>query len=89
MDFVFSKHAQEQMQRRLLTSELIEDVILNPEQIVADENDLDIKIYQSIIREDDGIFLYQVFVNTQSLPNVIVVLYRTAKIDKYYESKIR
>ncbi|MCL2327466.1 MAG: DUF4258 domain-containing protein [Bacteroidetes bacterium] len=89
MNFVLSKHAQEQMQRRSLNYEIIEDVILDPEQIVADENNVDIKVYQSIVKENDGVFLYRVFVNAKSLPNVIVTLYRTTKIDKYYETKVR
>jgi len=86
MVFLFSKHAEEQLFRRSLDRNIIESIMLNPEQILDDENDTDIKIYQSIEREDDKIFLYRVFVNTQSLPNVIVTLYRTTKIDKYYES---
>jgi hypothetical protein len=38
------------------------------------------------VKENDKLFLYRVFVNTQLFPNVIVTLYRTTKIDKYYES---
>jgi len=86
MIFTFSKHAEEQLFRRSLDRNIIESVMLNPEQILEDENDTDIKIYQSIEREEGKMFLYRVFVNTQSLPNVIVTLYRTTKIDKYYES---
>ena len=86
MAFIFSKHAEEQMLRRSLDRNVVESVVLNPEQILEDENDIDIKIYQSIKKENDKLFLYRVFVNTQSLPNVIVTLYKTTKIDKYYES---
>jgi len=86
MTFIFSKHAEEQMVRRSLDRNVIKSVVLNPEQILEDEKDIDIRIYQSIKKEDDKLFLYRVFVNTQSLPNVIVTLYRTTKIDKYYES---
>jgi len=86
MDFVFSKHAEEQLVRRSLNRNIVESVVLNPEQIIEDENDTNITIYQSIIKEYDKLFLYRVFVNTQLLPNVIVTLYRTTKIEKYYES---
>jgi len=86
MNFVFSKHAEEQLIRRSLDRNVVESVILNPEQIIEDENNTDIEIYQSIIKEYGKLFLYRVFINTQSLPNVIVTLYRTTKIEKYYES---
>ena len=86
MDFVFSKHAEEQLIRRSLDQNIVELVVLNPEQILEDENDADIIIYQSIVNEDNKLFLYRVFVNTKLLPNVIVTIYRTTKIEKYYES---
>ncbi|MCL2027980.1 MAG: DUF4258 domain-containing protein [Bacteroidales bacterium] len=86
MNFIFSNHAQEQLVRRSLDKNIVETVVLNPEQVCDDENDEDIKIYQSMIRENNCVFLYRVFVNTKSLPNVIVTLYRTTKIKKYYES---
>jgi hypothetical protein len=54
--------------------------------MLEDENDADITIFQSIVKEDDKLFLYRVFVNTKLLPNVIVTLYRTTKIEKQYES---
>ena len=86
MDFVFSKHAEEQLIRRSLDRNSVESVVLNPGQLLKDENDASIIIYQSIVKEDGKLFLYRVFVNTQLLPNVIVTLYRTTKIEKYYES---
>jgi len=86
MNFVFSKHAEEQLIRRSLDPIIIESVVLNPEQIIEDENDTDVKIYQSIIKEDNELFLYRVFLNIKLKPNVVVTLYRTTKIKKYYES---
>ena len=88
MNFVFSKHAEEQLIRRSLSRNIVESVILNPEQILENENDASITIYQSIVKENNKLFLYRVFVNIQLLPNVIVTLYRTTKIEKYYESQI-
>ena len=86
MNFIFSKHAEEQLVRRSLEWSIVEAVILKPEQVVEDENDEDIAIYQSVVKENDILFLYRVFVNVKVQPNVIVTLYRTTKIDKYYES---
>jgi len=86
MNFVFSRHAEEQLIRRSLDRNIVESVLLNPDQILEDENNADIAIYQSIIKEFGKLFLYRVFVDTKLLPNVIVTLYRTTKIEKYYES---
>ena len=86
MNFIFSKHAEEQLGKRLLGRSIVENVVLKPDQVIQDENDEDIAIYQSLVKEDDTMFLYRVFVNVKVQPNVIVTLYRTTKIDKYYES---
>jgi len=86
MDFVFSKHAEGQMIRRSLDRKTVEFVILHPDQRVEDENDSDIKIFQALVKEIDTMFLYRVFINTKIEPNVVVTLYRTTKIAKYYES---
>jgi len=86
MNFVLSRHAEEQLLRRSLNRSIVESIMMNPEQILEDENDTDILIYQSIVKEDCKSFLYRVFVNTKLFPNVIVTLYRTTKIEKYYES---
>jgi len=86
MNFIFSKHAEEQLVRRSLERSVVEAVVLNPDQVVGDENDEDITIYQSIVKESDTVFLYRVFVSTKVQPNVIVTLYKTTKINKYYES---
>jgi hypothetical protein len=83
MDLVFSKHAQEQMQRRNINYEHVLSTVLQPEQVVEDTG---IVICQSIIKENEQMFLLRVFVNKDKYPNVIVTLYKTTKILKYYES---
>lgn len=88
MDIVFSKHAEEQMMRRGISKETVLSAISKPDEIVTDEGDTSIVVYQSLI-EDNGIqFLLRVFINVNKQPHVIVTLYRTTKIRKYYESKI-
>ena len=86
MSFVLSKHAEEQIIRRSLSRDVVDAVVLRPDQVVGDESDEDVAIYQSIVKEDDTVFLYRVFVNTKVEPNVIVTAYKTTKIEKYYES---
>ena len=88
MDIIFSKHAQEQMVRRNIDYENVFLTITQPDQIIVDDKDSMIVIYQSLIKEDVGMFLLRVFVNRFQQPNVIVTLYKTTKISKYYESKV-
>jgi hypothetical protein len=88
MDLIFSKHAQEQMRRRNINREYVLSTILQPEQVIVDDEDTEIIICQSIIKEDGQMFLLRVFVNKDKFPNVIVTLYKTTKILKYYESKV-
>ena len=88
MDFVFSKHACEQMSRRGISYETVLKVVSQPDQIIADTNEPTLVIYQSLINVDDQMFLLRVFVNRDKHPNVIVTVYKTTKISKYYESKV-
>jgi hypothetical protein len=88
MDFIFSKHAQEQMRRRNINREHVLSTVLQPEQVIVDDENTEIIICQSLIKEDGQMFLLRVFINKDKSPNVIVTLYKTTKILKYYESKI-
>jgi len=74
------------MLRRGINRETVLMVIAQPDQIIADNDDISIIIYQSLIKEDNQMFLLRVFVNKEKQPNVIVTLYKTTKISKYYES---
>ena len=86
MNIIFSKHAQEQMHRRGIKYETVLFTISQPDQTIIDEDDMSIIIYQSIIKDDEQMFLLRVLVNKDKQPNVIVTLYKTTKILKYYES---
>jgi len=88
MDFVFSKHAFEQMSRRGINYETVMEVVSQPDQIIADTYEPTLVIYQSLVNIDNQMFLLRVFVNRDKHPNVIVTVYKTTKISKYYESKV-
>lgn len=85
MDYVFSQHALEQMKDRAIPKETVENILTKPDQITTHE---DLTVFQRLEKEDKTIFLIRVFVNMRNKPNVVVTVYRTSKIDKYYESKI-
>jgi hypothetical protein len=88
MDLVFSKHSLEQMVRRGIKSETVLSVVSHPDQMIADDEEPTMVIYQSLIKEDNQMFLLRVFVNREKHPNMIVTLYKTTKISKYYEVKV-
>ena len=83
MNFKFSNHALEEMQRRKIPISLVEAVLKDPQQIL--EQSKDITIYQSQL--DFGtakIYLIRVFINTTRNPVIIVTVYRTSQIQKYW-----
>ena len=45
-----------------------------------------VKVYQSIV--EDGNYLIRIFVNNKQNPKVVITIYKTSKIKKYYEGKI-
>ena len=89
MNLIFSKHAQEQMVRRGINQDVVLSVVSQPDHVIADDEDPAIVICQSLIKENGQVFLLRVFVNKSKQPNVIVTLYKTTKISKYHESKVR
>ncbi len=85
MNFIFSKHAIEQMRLRKISQDIIINILNTPDQILhADEQ---IEIYQSVINETQELkYLIRVFVNTEM--KKIITVYKTSKIEKYYENKV-
>jgi hypothetical protein len=84
MVYVFSHHALEQMEKRGIKKAVVESVLKNPDQITTLD---DLNVFQRIERIDRKLFLIRVFLNVRKVPNVVVTVYRTSKIEKY-ESKI-
>ena len=83
-EIVFSKHSLVQMQQRGIKIELAQSILDTPQQIILEP---DKKVYQSIINfEDKGEYLVRIFVNTIKQPNLVITIYKTSKIEKYYES---
>lgn len=83
MDFKFSNHAVEEIERRKIPISFVEAVLKYPQQIL--EQSKDITIYQSQLDFDTGKFyLIRVFINTTLDPAIIVTVYRTSQIQKYW-----
>lgn len=82
MTFRFSRHVLEEMQRRNLDQALVLQVLQSPEQIVQANNDN--KIYQSRLKFGPKLFLVRVVVDEEKTPPIVVTVYRTSKIEKYW-----
>jgi hypothetical protein len=81
--FKFSRHARQEMPRRKITPVIVEQVLTRPQQIIPPEPGK--KVYQSQLDCGDGkIFLVWVIVADEISPPVVVTVYRTKKINKYW-----
>ncbi len=80
-----SNHAQEQVRRRRISMELLESVMEHPQQIVPQADGTE--VFQSQLDFGDGtIFLLRAIVNIDVDPAIVVTIYRTSKIGKYWSS---
>jgi hypothetical protein len=81
--YKLSRHARQEMERRKISQEMVEQVLTRPQQIIPQEPGK--KIYQSQLDCGDGkIFLVRVVVAEKISPPVVVTVYRTKKISKYW-----
>jgi hypothetical protein len=86
MNYLFSQHALKQMTLRCISKEIVNNTLLAPDQTIAQD---DLMVYQSIFSDqEEQRFLIRVFVNRHKTPPLVVTVYKTSKIEKYYESKI-
>jgi hypothetical protein len=83
MTFKLSNHATGEMERRSIPWHILETVLYHPQQIVAERGNL--KAYQSVIDFGNGKhFLLRAIVDDTVTPAIVVTVYRTGKIDKYW-----
>lgn len=86
MQFTISHHAAEQMTRRGISHRWVELVLHNPEQRLSELGDKE--ILQSRLEDEDGkIYLLRLVVAVDHDPPVLVTVYRTSKIEKYWRSQ--
>ena len=83
MTFKLSNHAKEEMERRSIPWQILETVLYNPQQIVTERGNL--KAYQSVIDFGCGKrFLIRAIVNDTLTHAIVITVYRTSKINKYW-----
>ena len=82
MGFHFSKHVNEELERRKIPRALMDQVLQAPEQKVPEVDD--ITCYQSRVEIGGKLNLLRVMVNETVDPPVVVTVYRTNKISRYW-----
>jgi len=84
VSFILSQHAQVEMARRAIPLDLLESV-LQHQQVVPERSGR--KAYQSQLDFGAGkIFLLRVIVDDKVNPAIVVTVYRTSKISKYWRT---
>ncbi len=83
MNFRFSKHAENELVLRRIPRGFVEAVLLQPQQIVPERPPK--KAYQSKVDFGGKTFLLRVIVDDTIEPAIVVTLYRTKKINKYWK----
>lgn len=82
MSFQVSADAQAEMQRRGIPQALLDSVLASPEQKVPDH--ATVVCYQSRVTINNKSYLLRVMVEEAKQPPVVVTVYRTSKISKYW-----
>ncbi len=82
MNLHFSKHVHEELEKRKISRTLLDGVLQAPEQKVPEVED--ITCFQSRVDIDGNPYLLRVMVNETVNPPVVVTVYRTKKINKYW-----
>ena len=83
MEFEISNHAVVEMRRRGIRRGMVERILMSPEQIIPGKEGR--KVYQSRVSfGDEKTYLVRVIVADDTVPPVVVTVYRTSRIPKYW-----
>jgi hypothetical protein len=83
MTFRLTKHAREELRRRRIPEKLLNETLHAPQQVVAGKKGR--SVYQSKL--DFGrnkMFLLRAIVADQADPAVVITVYKTSRIEKYW-----
>ncbi len=82
MDYVLTDHAEQEAKRRQIPLRWIEATLTQPEQVTIGTNQR--KVFQSRVVADGKAYLVRLIVEDWHQPPVVVTVYRTSKIEKYW-----
>lgn len=82
MEYVLTAHAREEMTRRQIDPSWIDRVMTQPEQKLQGSGNR--AIWQSRVESAGKVFLIRCVIEDWRMPPVVVTVYRTSKIAKYW-----
>lgn len=82
IEFRITHHAKEEMARRQIPESIVEQMLRAPEQIGVERGGR--KAYQSRVEIAGKIYLVRAIVEDWAQPGVVVTVYRTSNIAKYW-----
>lgn len=83
MDFEITEHARDELVRRSIPFELLDEVLHSPQQIARSY--MHREVYQSQVCFGEGrTYLLRAIVDNNVHPARVVTVYRTSKISKYW-----
>jgi len=85
-NYVITDHATTELTRRGLSTEVIDEVLRNPEQRLEVRSGR--VVLQSRIQESAANYLVRVFVDIDRSPAEVVTAYRTSKVSKYWRDDV-
>ena len=84
MNYRLSDNAIKQIGDRDIAIDLLEKVLDSPEQIIEQSDKS--KVYQSkLIQANNKTYLLRIFINDTFDPIVVISVYLTSKVKKYWE----
>ena len=86
-DFIITPHAAFEMQRRSLTAEMVQSVLAKPEQRLAVRTGRIVLQSRIAMGLPERVYLVRIFVDVDRVPAEIVTVYRTSKIEKYWNEE--
>ena len=85
MNYQLSLHAQEQLEQREIPLAMVESVIADPQQLIPQSDGT--KVYQSQLDWGRGkIYLLRLVIRDDLEPWLVVTVYKTSKISKYWRT---
>lgn len=86
MNFKLSRHAEAELKQRQIPRDLLDYALKSPQQIIPERDGK--KAYQSQLTFGDGkVFLLRAIVDDAVKPAVVITVYRTSKIAKYWRQQ--
>ncbi|MFZ4677924.1 MAG: DUF4258 domain-containing protein [Nodosilinea sp.] len=85
MDFYLTHHAEQELERREIPRDFLDRVLQSPQQIVNERDGR--RAYQSQLDFTNGkVYLVRAIVDEGFEPSVVVTVYRTSRISKYWRA---